>query len=280
MITELKNIKLRDGISLSAQISEKGYKKWLIVTHGLGEHSGRHSYLYDLFSQYFNICIYDLRGHGKSGGKKAYVENFKDFVKDLDEVIYYLKDNFAMTEYCLFGHSMGGLITASFMQNEVEKDFYPSKVFLSSPAVAGAGTLGQAFKIAPSKVLGSLKSIPFSVPVAGLLDLSGLSHDPRVYESYILDELNMLKVHTKLFLELLAEAKDVFSRPLRVSCDLYCSIGMKDKIVDPSSVIKYFTQIEKNAQLFKIQGSFHEPHNEISKYREPYFEYLKASLLS
>ena len=90
----------------------------------------------------------------------------------------------------------------------------------------------------------------------------------------------MLKVHTKLFLELLAEAKDVFSRPLRVSCDLYCSIGMKDKIVDPSSVIKYFTQIEKNAQLFKIQGSFHEPHNEISKYREPYFEYLKASLLS
>lgn len=280
MITEVKNIKLRDGIELKARISEKGCNKWLIVTHGLGEHSGRHEYMYDLFSQYYNICIYDLRGHGESGGKPAYVESYWDYVRDLDEVVHYLKEQFAMSNYVLFGHSMGGLITASYVQNEVSKELYPKKVFLSSPAVAGSSLLGQAFKHAPNKILLGLKTLPLSIPLAGLLDLSGLSHDPRVYETYITDDKNHLKVHSKLFFELLAEAKQVFSRPLRVSCDLYCSIGLSDKLVDPPSVINYFSQVEKNAQLFKLEGGYHELHNEITKYREPYFKFLKDSLLN
>ena len=43
-----------------------------------------------MFSQYFNVCIYDLRGHGLSGGKRAYVESFSEFTDDLEEMISYL----------------------------------------------------------------------------------------------------------------------------------------------------------------------------------------------
>ena len=174
---------------------------------------------------------------------------------------------------------MGGLITASYMQNEVSKDYYPEKVFLSSPAVSGAGGLGRFFKIAPMKLMTSLKALPLSVPLAGLLDLSKLSHDPRVYETYIRDSQNILKVHTKLFFEILAESRDVFSRPLRINCDLFCTVGSEDGLVDAASVEEYFVQIEKNAKFLKIDGGYHELHNEIDKFSDQYFSFLKNSIL-
>jgi alpha-beta hydrolase superfamily lysophospholipase len=279
MINEVKKIKTRDGEVLHAGIVEKGSPVWLIVTHGLGENGERHQYMHSLFSQYFNICIYDLRGHGKSTGKRAYVESFKDFTNDLGEVIDYLKEHYAMKRYVLFGHSMGGLITASYIQNEVSEDLYPEKVFLSGPAVAGPGLLGKSFKLAPMKLMYTLKSLPVTLPVEGLLDLSKLSHDPRVYEAYISDPLNSLKIHTKLFLEILTEAREVFSRPLRVKCDLFCAVGTHDGLVDSDSVIEYFNQIEKNAKLLKVEGAYHELHNEIEKYKSIYFEFLKESIM-
>lgn len=280
MISEVKKVSLRDGETLHLDIVEKGSPVWLIVTHGLGEHSGRHHYMHDLFSQYLNICIYDLRGHGKSSGKKAHIENFKDYTQDLGEVIDFLRENYSMDRFILFGHSMGGLITASYMQNEVNEKYYPEKVFLSGPAVAGTGSIGNVFKIAPMKLMYGLKNLPVSLPIEGLLDLSKLSHDPRVYESYITDPLNSLKVHTKLFLELLTEAREVFSRPLRVKCDLFCAVGTKDGLVDSKSIIEYFSNVEKNAKLFKVEGGYHELHNEIEKYRSPYIEFLKDSIMN
>ncbi len=135
MINETKKLKTTDGEELHLNIHENGSKYWLIVTHGMGEHCGRHQYMYKLFSQYFNICLYDLRGHGKSSGKRAYIDSFKDYVRDLGDILEFLRDTYAMDEYVLFGHSMGGLITASFMQNEVSDNLYPVKVFLSAPTL-------------------------------------------------------------------------------------------------------------------------------------------------
>ena len=279
MISEAKKIPLRDNILLHAEVVENGSPFWLIVTHGLGEHSGRHKYMYSLFSHYFNICIYDLRGHGKSEGKEVFIDDFNEFSKDLDEVVHFLKNNYSMDKFVLFGHSMGGLITASYMQNTVKEGSYPLKVFLSGPAIGGTGNLGKVFKMAPMKIMNTLTQIPLSLPVEGLLDLSKLSHDPRVYENYITDELVHLKIHTKLFLEILKAGKDVFSRPLRVKCDLYCAVGTHDGIVDSQSTIEYFKTIEKNAKVLEVKGGYHELHNEIEKFRTPYFEFLKESVL-
>ena len=280
MIVETKIIEMRDGVKLHADILENGSPVWLIVTHGLGEHAARHKYMYTLFSHYFNICIYDLRGHGRSTGKRAYVENFKDYSEDLTEILDYLGDQYSMNKFVLFGHSMGGLITASFMQNEAKPSLYPEKVFLSGPAVAGPGGLGKVFQLTPMQIMKGLKNLPFSIPVEGLLDLTKLSHDPRVYENYITDELNCLKVHTKLFMEILNEGREVFSRPLRINCELFCATGTSDGLVDSPAIVEYFSNIEKNCKLKKIEGGYHELHNEIEKYREPYFQFLKESLLS
>ena len=65
---------MKDGVELHAKIQETGSPIWLIHTHGIGEHLDRHQYLTDLFGKDFNIFQYDLRGHGRSLGPSAYVE--------------------------------------------------------------------------------------------------------------------------------------------------------------------------------------------------------------
>jgi acylglycerol lipase len=277
MNNEYRDIISFDGTILKCLIRETGSPKWLIVTHGLGEHLERHEWLLKLFSANFNIAIYDLRGHGQSGGRRGWVEDFNNFLMDLESVVQFLKKDFSMTKYTLFGHSLGGLITAGYLQNKADKNFYPEKVFLSSPAVAGAGLLGQAFSLTPLFVFDALIKCP-TLPLKGILDLKRLSHDSRVYESYIKDELNQLKIHSKLYFEVLRMGREVFSRPLRADCPLFVSIGTSDTLVHPKLVIAYFTKIEKSAQLKIIEGGYHELHNEIEKYRRPYLNFLRQAL--
>ncbi len=277
MNNEYRDIISFDGTILKCLVRETGSSKWLIVTHGLGEHLLRHEYILKLFSANFNIAIYDLRGHGRSGGKRAWVEDFGDFMKDLQSVIDYLRKDFSMTAYTLFGHSMGGLITAGYLQSKAPGDFYPEKVFLSSPAVAGPGILGQAFSLAPALLFDGLKKCP-TLPLKGVLDLKRLSHDGRVYESYVKDEYNQLAIHSKLFFEVLRMGREVFSRPLRANCPLFVSVGTGDGLVHAKLAISYFTKVEKSAQLKVIEGGYHELHNEIEKYRRPYLNFLRQSL--
>lgn len=279
MIKEVKKLEVRDGETLNLSIIENGSPVWIIVTHGLGEHGARHDYFYNLFSQNFNVCIYDIRGHGDSSGKRAHTESFKDFSQDLGEIISYLKDSFSLKRYVLFGHSMGALVVSSFMQNEVNSEFYPEKVFLSGPPVAGAGKLGKILKLAPMKVMNQLCKLPMTVPISGLIDIKKLSHDPRVYTNYVGNKLNSMAIHSKLFFEILGEGRKVFSRPLRVKCPLYVAVAGDDALIDSKSAIHYFSKVEKNAVLTVFDGAYHELHNEIEKYRLPYFEFLKTSIV-
>lgn len=280
MITETCKVTVGSGLDLYLDILESGKNKWLILTHGLGEHCKRHKYLFDLFSEHYNICLYDLRGHGCSGGERGFVNRFEDYSADLTEVIKYLIDEYSMSEYVLLGHSMGGLIVSDFMQNFVSKlNIAPKKVFLSSPAVSGAGTLGSFFNIVPNSFIDKLSSLP-SLRLSGVLDLSRLSHDPRVYESYITDDLNLLKLHTKLMLEVISRGKEVYSRPLNIACELYCAYGALDGLVDSDRIKNYFENYEPKAVVFRVEGGYHELHNEVEKYRGPYLQFLKDSLVS
>jgi acylglycerol lipase len=280
MIIEKQTIELENGQKIYTQMIESGSPVWLIVTHGLGEHCGRHEYMFKLFSQYFNVFTYDLRGHGRSEGKKAYAESFDLFTEDLSGILSYLKKTYKMDRFILFGHSMGGLITAKWLQENEKSEVYPEKVYLSSPPVAAPGLLGRVFQYSPQLLSESLTKIPLSTPLGGMLDLKKLSHDPRVYESYINDPNCALKVETKLLFNVVYTSRQVFSKPLRCHAGLYVSIGTKDALVHPKALIEYFERVEKNAKLLKVEGAYHEMHNEIARFKDQYFKFLKDSIMS
>lgn len=279
MVSEEVIFRTKDGIDLHLEIKENASPVWLVATHGIGEHLGRHRYLRELFGQEFNICQYDLRHHGKSSGKRSHVKDFSKFMDDLDEVIHYLKERYKMKDYILFGHSMGALITAAYIQQRADKDFYPSKVFLNAPPVGYPGPLGAITRMLPRGFWQKLSQLPASIPLKDLIDLSDLSHNPEVKTQYINDELNCLKLHSCLVLGMVKTSLEVFARPIRPLCPAYICVGGQDRIVSVSELKSYFTMVEKAFQLKVFEGAYHEIHNETQEYRKPYFEYLKSVLL-
>ena len=273
-----KFLQMKDGTELSVQLKEVGSQVWIISTHGIGEHLGRHKYIPELFGHDFNIFQYDLRGHGRSMGRRAWVQDFSLFMEDLKEIIRFLNEKYRMQRFILVGHSMGALITAAYMQNYVDEALYPEKVILNAPPCGASGFLGQVIKVLPSQFFKGACDLPYSIPVGGLVDLNYLSHDPRVKDEYIKDELNSTKLESKLLFELMKTGTETFARPLRSKCANYVSVGSADRIIGKDDLITYFTEIDKSFKLTVFDGAYHEIHNEIEKYRKPYLDYLKATI--
>ncbi|MBL6989941.1 MAG: alpha/beta fold hydrolase [Bacteriovoracaceae bacterium] len=275
-----EQLTLRDGTNLyvKKRYTKEKTNKWLICTHGVGEHCDRHQYLNELFDQKYNILQYDLRGHGRSEGKRAYIEDFYTFMQDLSEVVNHVKNTYEGSEYCLFAHSMGALINSGYLQKFVDSEYYPKKVFLSAPPIGLPGLLGDVYNVLPTSVVNALGSMPVTVALKGLADINYLSHNESVKIDYNQDELTILKLHTKLVLQLLKASREVFLHPLNLKCPSYCAIGSEDGIVGFNYVKNYFETVERQTNFKVIEGGYHELHNEIELYKKPYFAYLTESL--
>jgi len=275
---EKKFLTTKDNTKLNLELYESTKDSWLIITYGVGEHLGRHrDYIKELFSSNYNIAFYDLRGHGKSEGKKGWVSDFSLFYSDLSELINYLKVEYKMSSYSLFGHSMGALITAGFIQ-EMTLSLNPEKVFLNAPPAAIPGVLGSVVNLVKSDWLEKLSENGKGIYLKGLVDLRHLSHDGSIKESYENDDLCLLSLNTALLFKMIKEARKVFSKPFDVQFPVFCSVGSSDKIVSAQTLVEYFSFIEKNVRFKLIEGGYHEVHNDYDAFKKPYFDFLKASL--
>jgi acylglycerol lipase len=278
MAHEFFNLKLSDGLSLKLQIKEAGAPIWLIGTHGISEHMMRHQYLHQVFQGQYNILLYDLRGHGESEGERAHIKNFYQYMDDLQEIIQFLQDKYRMQRHVLFGHSMGALITAGYVQRLKSDSFWPEKVFVNAPPAGLPGPGGILLNFLPLKHLQQLARIRWWTRVGGVVNLKKLSHDPQVYLDYVRDPKVSLKISTQLGLQLCRASREVFSRSLNCKVPLYGAQGTQDVIVNPQATINFFQKIETKATFKIIKGGYHELHNEIKTYREPYLQFLKDSL--
>lgn len=265
-----------DQTTIQTYISNQEHKEWIIVTHGLGEHALRHEYLFELFSNHYNICLYDLRGHGLSEGKRGDIGAFLDYVIDLNEMVCHLKKTYGMEAYSLLGHSMGGLIVATYIKYITDED-YVQRVFLSSPAVGGGGA-GKLLGLLSQGALDFLASLPLNFRVKGMLELKKLSHDKDIYKKYIEDKNNTLAISLHLFLQILSQAKSTFSTSLELQSKTFVSIGTADVLVDPKKCINYFRHVEMS-ELLVVKDGYHELHNETAEYKKQYIEFLKNAFI-
>ena len=87
----------------------------LVVVHGVAEHSGRYSNLVNYFvPKGYAIYSFDLRGHGKSEGKRGYVERFSYYLDDLKTFYDKVSEENKNMKIFLVGHSMGGTIAIAY----------------------------------------------------------------------------------------------------------------------------------------------------------------------
>jgi len=234
----------------------------LLLVHGIAEHSGRYKHVAEYFvSRGYAVYSYDHPGHGKSDGKRVYVNRFEEFtfvLKNYTEMIQSWQPGKKMF---LMGHSMGGLICTDFLLKD--QNLFSGAV-LTGSAVKVPEFLSP-FTIFMGKVLS------FMIPAAGLLGLDpeGICSDPCVVNSYLEDPLVYKgKTTARLASEMLHAIRRVESCAVNIKIPILIMHGASDVIVDPAaSQALYDAVSSSDRELIFFDGFLHEILNEPGKDR-------------
>ncbi|HEY8090266.1 MAG TPA: lysophospholipase [Polyangiaceae bacterium] len=109
------SVQVGRGVTLYAQWWRPcfGSRGAVTIVHGLKDHSARYGVFAErLVARGFAVHAFDLRGHGRSGGARAWVDAFGDYVDDLDAVISCVRMRERRSPLFVFGHGLGGAIAA------------------------------------------------------------------------------------------------------------------------------------------------------------------------
>jgi len=153
------------------------------LVHGFGEHSGRYEHVGAWLARCgAEVHAFDLRGHGRSSGARGHVDDFADYLDDLERFLDVVREGSPELSLTLFGHSMGGLIVTSLA---VDRNPDVESVVTSGAALALSPDLS-GFKVTLAGWLGRI--LPRVSMDAGL-DPNAICTDPEVVRKYMADPL-------------------------------------------------------------------------------------------
>jgi len=193
----------------------------MLLIHGIGEHSGRYQHVGRFYADRgYDVATFDNRGFGESGGKRGHIESFSLFLDDIEERMDARRQLGVPT--VLFGHSLGGLMVASYL---VESRPQPDLAILSSPAL---GAEVPTWQRVAAPVLGRVAPKLF---VPSEIDGVGLSRDPAVQEAYAADPLLVAGATARLGFEIFNAMKTTNERLDRLSVPTYVLHGDEDPVI-------------------------------------------------
>lgn len=216
----------RDGLTqLRRRWATERPRAAMLLVHGIGEHSGRYEHVGAFFAAGgIDVLAFDNRGFGQSGGRRAHVDRFEQFLDDVEDLLAERRKLSVPT--VLVGHSLGGLIVASYLAAARPR---PDLAVLSAPAL-GADVPRWQRTAAP--VLGRVVPTLF-VPAA--IDGDLLSRDPAVGERYKVDPLVIGGSTAGLGREVLAAMVRTTAALDRITVPTYVVHGSGDRLVPPSA---------------------------------------------
>lgn len=229
----------------------------VVVAHGLAEHSGRYQKLADyLAARNYAVYSYDQRGHGRSDGRRCYINKFTDYTDDLDDFIKLVRRD-SVARLFILGHSMGGTIAASYVINR-----HPDMagLILSSPLMK-VGDSVSAKDIFLAKILSRL------LPRLGVapIECGGISRDEAVVQAYIADPLVYRgKITARLGSELIVQMNDLLPPRLsEITLPTLIIHGTEDRLANPEGSRLAYQRIGSSDKTLRLYPDlYHETMNE------------------
>lgn len=254
----------RDGLQLSRLAFRPGAgeaRATVAVVHGYGEHGGRYRQLGgELAERGFGTVVYDLRGHGRSTGRRGHVTRFREYLDDTALFLDRARGDAAGRPLFLLGHSMGGLIAASFVEQRRPNDL--AGVVLSAPFLRLAEPVPR-YKLALAHIASLVAP---AMDVGNTLDAAGLSHDDEVVAAYRTDPLNHHAATARWATEVLAAQKSARVHAGRISQRLLVMAGADDPVADTDAARELFAAAgSRDKKLLVYPGLLHEIFNEAER---------------
>ncbi|HEX4923567.1 MAG TPA: alpha/beta hydrolase [Bdellovibrionales bacterium] len=234
----------------------------IVVTHGLGEHSGSYKYLAEgLKDSGFSLHAWDLRGHGQSGGRRGVLRTWSDYTRDLVEVVDHIKKNELKGEpLILLAHSMGGLVLVKALLDHGDMG---ARAFALSSPLFGIAVPVPAIKRKGAVVLAKLAP---NFTMSNELKYEDLTSDPKVIADHYADKLRHDRTSSVLYLQMVAAMADSLARAGQIKLPALVMQAADDVIVSPKAARQLFDALgSADKKWIEYPGYKHEIFNELNR---------------
>ncbi len=244
-----------DGIPIRwwARIPEAP-KGLVLVVHGFLEHSGRYEHVIDaLNAAGFATGRFDSRGHGVSGGVRAFVPRYRDYLCDLQRVREEVRPLAPDVPLFLLGHSQGGLMVLAYALDPLGAGV--DGVISLSPAVGFDADI-PAWK----DVMGRLMSrIWPTLALDSGIDPDTLTHVREAVEWRNNDPLVGTKATARWFTETLGAQARVQDAAKDWRLPLLAMAAGDDALVDNPATKRFVDAVPIEDKTWRLwDGMFHE----------------------
>lgn len=223
----------------------------MILIHGFNAHSGYMVWPGEQFaSNGFASYALDLRGRGKSEGERFYVEEFSDYLGDVNKLVEIARaENPGLPVYVL-GHSAGGVIASSY-------------VFEHQDEVAGLVCESFAFDVGlPHLVQLALQGVSYLAPHLHVFSLNNadFSRDPAAVEKMNNDPLIAKESQpAETASEMLKAAERLKENMPKFTVPVFIIHGTDDKATRPAGSQYFYDNAGSEDKALKLyEGHYHD----------------------
>lgn len=257
--------KAHDGLRLFGQwwLPESHARAAVLIVHGYADHSGRYAQIAaSLASSGYAVYAFDMRGHGRSEGERAFIGLFDKYFADLENILADVRKRQGQKKIFLLGHSIGGTAAMLFVIN-YKPDL--AGLVLSAPYLKFPSNIWPV----RFKLVRMLTPILPRFPVTEKVNGRFISKDPEVIDSYEADPLIYHRpVQAQEAFEIMRALEFAQSGMKNLTLPFIILHGAQDKLVNIEGSRELYGLAGAQDKTLKIYpGLYHEllndPHNEI-----------------
>jgi alpha-beta hydrolase superfamily lysophospholipase len=231
----------------------------IVVNHGVNSHGGQHAWTAEQFAAH-GIAAYaiDMRGRGRSGGKRLALGDVSEHTGDLHRLIGIAKAADPGVPLFLLGHSAGGVVGSSYVLDHQEE-------------LAGFICESFAYRVpAPGAVLWLVKNVlgPLfpALPVLKL-KMEDFSRDPAAVAALLADPLTRNEAQPAGTVAALLRATDRMRADFpTITIPLLILHGTNDKATMYQGSQEFFDKAGAADKTLKLyRDHYHDLLNDIGK---------------
>ncbi len=231
----------------------------ILWVHGYAEHSGRYLPIIEyLLERGWHSVAWDLRGHGRSTGRRGYISDIEEYLADLTAVWTHWHKRIP-EPLVLFGHSLGGLIALRYRQ-KYSALWKPRLTIISAPLIQLKVKVPRY-----KRILAQIAAQFFpTLSLPSGLRPTDLTHDPAEAHAYATDPL-VFKIATAGWFAAIQRAQiDLWKDLPRLTDEAFLFlIPEKDPICDSEAALRFYEHLPTpHKHLLTYPESYHEPLHE------------------
>lgn len=227
----------------------------LVVIHGIGEHFGRYlEYVQDFVRQGIPVYAMDLRGHGKSPGKRGHTAPRNLILEDVDNLCRLAEKEYPNVPLFIYGHSMGGNIG---LYHRLHGKYRPRGYIITSPWIT-------LYKEVPAFTVFAMKVVSKIAPqlcIRNKLDLKDLSSDESKIEC-VKDPLCHGYISAQTALDCYYGAMEILEKADIEKEDLLLLHGSDDHICSVEGSRAFMKKAPKSCTYIEYENNYHELHHD------------------